>query len=94
MNNTSADIQNLYQALSDSAALSPDALALAFEDRRYLYRDFHLRVQRTIAQLDHDWSLRKEHRILLASGQSPRFLRSPFCRAGFGHRSGAFQHQA
>ncbi|STU24178.1 long-chain-fatty-acid-CoA ligase [Klebsiella pneumoniae] len=44
MNSTSADFQNLYQALSHSAARSPDALALAFEDRRYLYRDFHLRV--------------------------------------------------
>ncbi len=40
MNSTSADFQNLYQALSHSAARSPDALALAFEDRRYLYRDF------------------------------------------------------
>ena len=49
MNSTSADFQNLYQALSHSAARSPDALALAFEDRRYLYRDFHLRVQRAMA---------------------------------------------
>ncbi|MFH7088530.1 hypothetical protein ACHWWK_00200 [Klebsiella pneumoniae] len=32
MNSTSADFQNLYQALSHSAARSPDALALAFED--------------------------------------------------------------
>ncbi|MBF6067143.1 hypothetical protein IE984_22845 [Klebsiella pneumoniae] len=31
MNSTSADFQNLYQALSHSAARSPDALALAFE---------------------------------------------------------------
>lgn len=30
MNSTSADFQNLYQALSHSAARSPDALALAF----------------------------------------------------------------
>ena len=67
MSSTSADFQNLYQALSRSAARSPDALALAFEDRRYLYRDFHL-------------------------GVSSRFLRSPICRAGSGHRSGAFQH--
>ena len=50
MNSTSADFQNLYQALSRSAARSPDALALAFEDRRYLYRDFHLRVQRAMAK--------------------------------------------
>ena len=35
MNSTSADFQNLYQALSRSAARSPDALALAFEDRRF-----------------------------------------------------------
>ena len=66
MNSTSADFQNLYQALSRSAARSPDALALAFEDRRYLYRDFHLRVQRAMAQLDRGWSLRKGDRILLA----------------------------
>jgi hypothetical protein len=25
-------------------------------------------------------------------GESSRFLRSPICRAGSGHRSGAFQH--
>ena len=31
MNSTSADFQNLYQALSHSAARSPDALALAFD---------------------------------------------------------------
>lgn len=94
MNSTSADFQNLYQALSHSAARSPDALALAFEDRRYLYRDFHLRVQRAMAQLDRGWSLRKGDRILLAPGAiTPLFAKS-FCRAGFGHRSGAFQHQA
>ncbi|MBD3722948.1 hypothetical protein IE978_24900 [Klebsiella pneumoniae] len=93
MNSTSADFQNLYQALSHSAARSPDALALAFEDRRYLYRDFHLRVQRAMAQLDRGWSLRKGDRILLAWGNHPAFAKS-FCRAGFGHRSGAFQHQA
>ena len=58
MSSTSADFQNLYQALSHSAARSPDALALAFEDRRSLYRDFHLRVQRAMAQLDQVWSLR------------------------------------
>ena len=87
MSSTSADFQNLYQALSHSAARSPDALALAFEDRRYLYRDFHLRVQRAMAQLDRIWSLRKGDRILLAWGNHPAF-----CRAGSGHRSGAFQH--
>lgn len=76
MNSTSADFQNLYQALSRSAARSPDALALAFEDRRYLYRDFHLRVQRAMAQLDRGWSLRKGDRILLALGQSPAFAKS------------------
>lgn len=92
MSSTSADFQNLYQALRHSAARSPDALALAFEDRRYLYRDFHLRVQRAMAQLDQVWSLRKGDRILLALGESSRFLRSPFCRAWSGHRSGAFQH--
>lgn len=93
MNSTSADFQNLYRALSHSAARSPDATALAFEDRRYLYRDFHLRVQRAMAQLDRGWSLRKGDRILLAGAITP-LLRSPFCRAGFGHRSGAVQHQA
>lgn len=83
MNSTSADFQNLYQALSHSAARSPDALALAFEDRRYLYRDFHLRVQRAMAQLDRGWSLRKGDRILLAWAITPLFAKS-FCRAGFG----------
>ena len=33
MNSTSADFQNLYQALSRSAARSPDALALAHASR-------------------------------------------------------------
>ncbi|UMX80792.1 hypothetical protein MJ575_14840 [Klebsiella pneumoniae] len=32
MNSTSADFQNLYQATNHSAARSPDALALAFEE--------------------------------------------------------------
>lgn len=59
MSSTSADFQNLYQALSRSATRSPDALALAFEDRRYLYRDFHQRVQQAMAQLDQVWSLRQ-----------------------------------
>ncbi|MEG9300421.1 hypothetical protein V6S18_10335 [Klebsiella pneumoniae] len=76
MNSTSADFQNLYQALSHSAARSPDALALAFEDRRYLYRDFHLRVQRAMAQLDRGWSLRKGDRILLAWAITPLFAKS------------------
>lgn len=76
MNSTSADFQNLYQALSHSAARSPDALALAFEDRRYLYRDFHLRVKRAMAQLDRGWSLRKGDRILLAWGNHPAFAKS------------------
>lgn len=76
MNSTSADFQNLYQALSHSAARSPDALALAFEDQRYLYRDFHLRVQRAMAQLDRGWSLRKGDRILLAWGIIPLFAKS------------------
>ncbi|STR44019.1 long-chain-fatty-acid-CoA ligase [Klebsiella michiganensis] len=76
MSSTSADFQNLYQALRHSAARSPDALALAFEDRRYLYRDFHLRVQRAMAQLDQVWSLRKGDRILLAWGIIPLFAKS------------------
>ena len=83
MNSTSADFQNLYRALSHSAARSPDAPALAFEDRRYLYRDFHLRVQRAMAQLDRGWSLRKGDRILLAGAITP-LLRSPFAALGLG----------
>jgi acyl-CoA synthetase (AMP-forming)/AMP-acid ligase II len=83
MSSTSADFQNLYQALSHSAARSPDALALAFEDRRYLYRDFHLRVQRAMAQLDQVWSLRKGDRILLAWGIIPLFAKS-FAALGLG----------
>ena len=90
MNSTSADFQNLCP--EPQRRPQPGCPALAFEDRRYLYRDFHLRVQRAMAQLDRGWSLRKGDRILLA-GQSPAFAKS-FCRAGFGHRSGAFQHQA
>ncbi|MCS6037686.1 acyl--CoA ligase [Klebsiella pneumoniae subsp. pneumoniae] len=84
MNSTSADFQNLYQALSHSAARSPDALALAFEDRRYLYRDFHLRVQRAMAQLDRGWSLRKGDRILLAWGNHPAFCEVLFAALGLG----------
>ncbi|HDZ1112356.1 TPA: acyl--CoA ligase [Klebsiella pneumoniae] len=84
MNSTSADFQNLYQALSRSAARSPDALALAFEDRRYLYRDFHLRVQRAMAQLDRGWSLRKGDRILLAWGNHPAFCEVLFAALGLG----------
>ena len=82
MSSTSADFQNLYQALSHSAARSPDALALAFEDRRYLYRDFHLRVQRAMAQLDQVWSLRKGDRILLAWGNHPAFCEVLFAALG------------
>ncbi|MDU6530099.1 MAG: class I adenylate-forming enzyme family protein [Klebsiella grimontii] len=84
MSSTSADFQNLYQALSRSAARSPDALALAFEDRRYLYRDFHLRVQRAMAQLDRIWSLRKGDRILLAWGNHPAFCEVLFAALGLG----------
>ncbi len=72
------------QALSHSAARSPDALALAFEDRRYLYRDFHLRVQRAMAQLDRGWSLRKGDRILLAWGNHPAFCEVLFAALGLG----------
>ena len=75
MNSTSADFQNLYQALSRSAARSPDALALAFEDRRYLYRDFHLRVQRAMAQLDRGWSpVSYTHLIGVQLGKTFRVL--------------------
>jgi acyl-CoA synthetase (AMP-forming)/AMP-acid ligase II len=84
MSSTSADFQNLYQALSRSAARSPDALALAFEDRRYLYRDFHLRVQQAMAQLDQVWSLRKGDRILLAWGNHPAFCEVLFAALGLG----------
>ncbi|MBO1997431.1 acyl--CoA ligase [Klebsiella pneumoniae] len=61
----------------------PGCPALAFEDRRYLYRDFHLRVQRAMAQLDRGWSLRKGDRILLAGAITP-LLRSPFAALGLG----------
>jgi acyl-CoA synthetase (AMP-forming)/AMP-acid ligase II len=83
MNSTSADFQNLYQALSHSAARSPDALALAFEDRRYLYRDFHLRVQRAMAQLDRGWSLRKAT-VFCWPGAITRFCEVLFAALGLG----------
>lgn len=83
MSSTSADFQNLYQALRHSAARSPDALALAFEDRRYLYRDFHLRVQRAMAQLDQSGRCAKAIESCWP-GESSRFLRSPFAALGLG----------
>ncbi len=93
MNSTSADFQNLYRALSHSAARSPDA-------RRWRLRIGAICTAIFICGYSGRWrSLIAAGRCAKATvfcwlGQSPRFLRSPFCRAGFGHRSGAFQHQA
>ncbi|MEF3098710.1 class I adenylate-forming enzyme family protein [Raoultella terrigena] len=84
MSSTSADFHNLYQALRHSASRRPDALALAFEDQRYRYRDFHQRVQQTMTQLDRVWSLRKGDRILLAWGNHPAFCEIFFAALGLG----------
>lgn len=51
---------------------------------RYLYRDFHQRVQQAMAQLDQVWSLRKGDRILLAWGNHPAFCEVLFAALGLG----------
>ena len=84
MSSTSAHCQNLYQALSHSALRRPDNLALAFEDQRYRYADFHQRVQQVMAQLERVWSLRKGDRILLAWGNRPEFCEVFFAALGLG----------
>lgn len=84
MSSSSADFQNLYQALCRSAARRPDALALAFEEERYRYRDFHRRVQETMAQLANVWSLAKGDRIVLAWGNRPAFCELFFAAVGLG----------
>lgn len=84
MSSTSADFQHLYQALCHSAERRPDALALAFENERYRYRDFHTRVQQTMAQLADVWSLHKGDRIVLAFGNRPAFCELFFAAMGLG----------
>ena len=84
MSSTSADFQNLYQALSHSAKRRPNVLALAFEKQRYRYRDFHQRVQQAMAQIDRVWSLHKGDRILLAWGNHPAFCEVFFAATGLG----------
>ena len=84
MSSSCADFQNLYQALRRSAERRPDALALAFENERYRYRDFHQRVQQTMAQLSSVWSLHKGDRIVLAFGNRPAFCEIFFAAMGLG----------
>ncbi|PKH25236.1 AMP-dependent synthetase [Enterobacterales bacterium CwR94] len=84
MSSTSADFQNMYQALCHSATRRPDALALAYEDQRFSYRDFHYRVQQCIAQLDGVWALRKGDRLLLAWGNRPAFCEVFFAALALG----------
>ena len=92
MSSTSATYQNLYQALKCSALRRPDNLALAFEDVRFRYRDFHERVQRVMAQLDRVWSLRKGDRILLAWGNRPEFC-GFFCCSRLRNSGRTIQYQ-
>lgn len=84
MSSRSAHYQNLYQALHTSASRRPDHLALAFEELRFSYRDFHLRVQQAMAQFDQQWSLRKGDRILLAWGNRPEFCEVFFAALALG----------
>ena len=93
MNSTSADFQNLYQALSPA----PPAARMPWRWRLRIgaicTAIFICGYSGRWRSFDRGWSLRKGDRILLAWGNHPAFAKS-FCRAGFGHRSGAVQHQA
>lgn len=88
MSSTSADFQNSYQA----PAAAPPAARM-----RWRWRLRIGAICTAIRGYSERW------RSLTASGrcakaieplawESSRFLRSPICRAGSGHRSGPFQH--
>ncbi|KAA9001103.1 acyl--CoA ligase [Affinibrenneria salicis] len=76
--------ENLYQILCRNAQRQPQALALAFEERRYSYGAFHQRVKQVMAQLSGTWSLRKGDRIVLAWGNHPAFCEMFFAALGLG----------
>lgn len=75
---------NMYQMLCHSAQRYPDSLALAFEQQRYSYREFHHRVQSAMAQLSHGWGLNPGARIVLAWGNHPAFCELFFAALGLG----------